>query len=150
MRVVVRLNYELLEIFGASNLLLDVLHGRLRILDLLHLLLVEYLAQTVDNLEALLLKLLFMVEGRTCGLDECLKRAHSKLCKYQTLGRAILYQDTTSLLDWAHFSGGEDAFLCHHRNELFVGVHFRKDRRVVNVEEDGPSVIRLQTIGTLV
>ena len=101
--VVVRLKNELLKILGASDLLLDVLHGWLGILDLLHLLLVEHLAQTVDNLETLLLELLFMVEGWSGCLDECLERAHSELCKHQTLRRAVLDQDTDRLRDWAHF-----------------------------------------------
>lgn len=74
----------------ASNNLLYVLQCRLCILDFLHLLLLKYLAQTVDDLQALLLMALFVIERGRGVLDENFERANSELSQWNTFGRAVI------------------------------------------------------------
>ena len=64
--------------------LLDVLQSRLCILNFLHLLLLKYFTQTVDDLHALFFVALFMVKRGRCIFDENLERANCEFSQWNT------------------------------------------------------------------
>ena len=125
--------------------LLDLLHGWLGIFDFLHLLLIQNLAKTVDDLQTLILMGLFVENSWICCLDEYFEGAAGKFSLDHTLGRGQTDQEVARLGKRTDFGGSQDAFLSCQREEFFVGIGKLECRWQVCFNEYGPCIIHFLT-----